>query len=424
MISKVRTMLRNKDTSQLLKNFFSLAVLKLVNAVLPFVTLPYLIKVLGIQQYGAIVLALSLIAYFQAVTDYGFNLSATREIARHRTNKRQLSFIYSKTIITKMYLLLFSLAVLIPIILLVPQFKEDLLVYLLMCLILIGQTLFPEWFFRGVEKMGYITVLNLIVKLSFTIGVFMLIKAPQDYWIYPFLLGISYIVVAFISHYIIIRKFNLKPMFVSIKRVKKTLKIGFPLFVNQFVPNLFNNTTNFLVGMILGKASAGYFGATRQVVQLLTVFNSVVSGVAFPYLIRYKEKFDIFSKYYLILIAAISVFLIIVHQYIFDIIGIKYSSDSEVFYMLMAGFLAIVFYSVYSTNYLISRGYDKVVMRITIVASTIGFALSFPLIYKFGLLGGATNIFIGQLILGSGSYFYFKKINKGIKNESQKVCKK
>lgn len=417
-MKKLRTILRNKDNSQLLKNFFSLAMLKLINAVLPFVTLPYLIKVLGIRQYGAIILAISLIAYFQAVTDYGFNLSATREIAKHRSSKQQLSFIYSKTIITKMYLLLFCLTILIPVILLVPQFKEDLLVYLLMCLMLVGQTLFPEWFFRGVEQMGYIATLNLVVKLSFTIGVFVLIKAPQDYWLYPFLLGVSYIIVSFISHYIIIKKFDLKLVFIDFGRVKKSLKLGFPLFINQFAPNFYNNTTNFLVGMILGKSYAGYFGATRQVVQILTVFNSVVSGVAFPYLIRYKDKFAVFSRYYITFIAVFSMSLVLVHQYIFDIIGIDFKYDSEVFYILILGFLAIVFHTVYSTNYLISRGYDYVVMKLTILTSVIGFILSFPLIYNFGLIGGATNIFISQLILGSGGYFYFKRINKkGYENE-------
>lgn len=417
-MKKLRTILRNKDNSQLLKNFFSLAMLKLINAVLPFVTLPYLIKVLGIRQYGAIILAISLIAYFQAVTDYGFNLSATREIAKHRTSKQQLSFIYSKTIITKMYLLLFCLTILIPVILLVPQFKEDLLVYLLMCLMLVGQTLFPEWFFRGVEQMGYIATLNLVVKLSFTIGVFVLIKAPQDYWLYPFLLGVSYIIVSFISHYIIISKFDLKLVFIDVGRVKKSLKLGFPLFINQFAPNFYNNTTNFLVGMILGKSYAGYFGATRQVVQILTVLNSVVSGVAFPYLIRYKDKFAVFSRYYITFIAIFSISLVLIHQYIFDIIGIDFKYDSEVFYILILGFLAIVFHTVYSTNYLISRGYDYVVMKLTILTSVIGFILSFPLIYNFGLIGGATNIFISQLILGSGGYFYFKRINKkGYENE-------
>lgn len=416
MINKFRTMLRNKDTSQLFKNFFSLSLLKLINSILPFVTLPYLIKVLGIEQYGAIVLGTALIAYFQAVTDYGFNLSATREIAKSRSSQKSLSYIYSKTMVTKFYLLVLSLSILIPVIFIVPQFKEDLVIYLLMCLILIGHTLFPEWFFRGIEKMGYIAILNLIVKMSFTIGVFAFIRKPEDYWLYPFLLGISYIIVTCISHYILIRDFKLRVVPIKFKRVKKTLKLGFPLFVNQFLPNLYNNTTNFLVGLMLGKSFAGYFGATRQVVTILGVFNSVVSGVAFPYLIRHKEKFKMYRKYYLMLIISIIAFLLLIHQFIFDIIGIEYANDSEVYYILMLGMLSIVVYNIHSTNYLISRGYDKVVMKITIITSIIGFALSFPLIHNFGLIGGATNIFISQLILAIGAYYFYRKIDKQVRN--------
>lgn len=415
MISKVRTMLRNKDTSQLFKNFFSLAGLKLINAVLPFVTLPYLIRVLGIQQYGAIVLGLSLIAYFQAVTDYGFNLSATREIAKHRTSQKHLSYIYSKTMVTKGYLLIFSFSILIPVIFLVPQFREDLVVYLLMCLMLFGQTLFPEWFFRGIERMTYIAVLNLIVKLAFTIGVFTFIKAPEDYWLYPFLLGMSYIIVTCFSHYIVIKKFNLSLVSINLKRVRKTLKFGFPLFINQFVPNLYNNTTNFLIGLILGKSAAGYFGATRQVVTILGVFNSVVSGVAFPYLIRHKNKFSMYRKYYLMLIIAIITFLVLVHQFVFDVLGIKYTNDSIVYLILMLGMLSVVIYNIHSTNYLISRGYDKIVMKITIIVSVIGFAMSFPLITNFGLIGGATNILLSQTLLAVAAYFFYMKVEKQVK---------
>lgn len=410
MIKKIRTLLGDKDISQLVKNFFSLAVLKLMNAVLPFVTLPYLIKVLGIQQYGAIVLGLSLIAYFQAVTDYGFNLSATREIANHRNSQKRLSYIYSKTMVTKFYLLVVSLGVMIPAIFLVPQFKEDLIIYLLMCLVLLGHTLFPEWFFRGVEKMGYIAILNLIVKMSFTIGVFVFIKAPEDYWLYPFLLGVSYLIVTAISHYIVIKNFNLELVSINLTRVKQTLKHGFPLFINQFVPNLYNNTTNFLVGMILGKSAAGYFGATRQVVMILGVFNSVVSGIAFPYIIRHKDKFKIYRKYYLLLIIAIIAFFVLVHPYIFDLLGIEYEYDSEVYYILMLGLFSSITYSIHSTNYLISRGYDKIVMKITITVSLIGFAMSFLLINGFGLVGGAMNIFICQTLLALGAYYFYRRI--------------
>lgn len=416
MINRIRALLKVEDVRRLLKNFFSLSVLKLVNAVLPFVTLPYLIKVLGLQQYGAIVLALSLIAYFQSITDYGFNLSATREIAKHKKSREQLSLIYSKTLTSKIYLLIFSLIVIVPIISLVPQFKEDLLVYLLMCLMLIGQTLFPEWFFRGVEQMGYIAGLNFVVKIIFTIGVFTLIKQPQDYWIYPLLLGLGYILVSVYSYYLISKNFKVRFYFVRHNKVVKSLKSNFPLFINQFIPNLFNNTTNFLIGMILGKSAVGLFGAIRQIIQILTVFNGVVSMVVFPYLIINPNKFDLYRKLYLPIFIFISILLAFLHIPIFKLIGIDSADASTVFYILLMGVLSIVVYGIYATNYLISRGFDRVVMKITILSSLIGFALSYPLIHYFGVVGGAINIFICQFILGSSAYYMYRKYNLEVKS--------
>lgn len=416
IIRKIRTALQVEDVRRLMKNFFSLSVLKLVNAVLPFVTLPYLIKVLGLQQYGAIVLALSLIAYFQSITDYGFNLSATREVAKHKKSKKQLNFIYSKTLTSKLYLLIFALVVIIPVIFLVPQFKEDLPVYLLMCLMLIGQTLFPEWFFRGVEQMGYIAGLNFVVKMIFTIGVFLLIKQPQDYWIYPLLLGLSYILISIYSYHLITKNFNIKFYLVNKSKVSNNLRRNFPLFINQFVPNLFNNTTNFLIGILLGKTAVGLFGAIRQVLQTLTVFNSVVSMVVFPYLTVNKDKFNFFRKSYLILFILLALMLIFLHKYILELIGINDSDASIVFYILLMGVLSIVIYSIYATNYLIARGFDRVVMKVTLVSSLIGFALAYPLIYYFGVVGGAINIFICQLILGLSAYYVYRKYNLDIKS--------
>lgn len=411
-LSKILTVLSSKDVKKLIENFFSLSILKFVNLILPFVTLPYLIKVLGFQHYGAIILGLSLINYFQSITDYGFNLSATREIAKHRHSKKQLNFIYSKTLLSKFFLLIFSLLLIFPIILFVPQFHEDILVYLLMCLILIGQTFFPEWFFRGMEQMRYITILDLIIKLTFTIGTFLFIKEKSDYWIYPLLLGGGYIVVAIQSHFLIYKKFQLSFNLPKLRNIKKTLKEGFPLFVNQFTPTLFNNTTNFMVGMVIGKSAAGVFGSIRQIIQLLTVFNSVVSTVFFPYLIRYKEKFYVYSKLYIIFFIILSFFIALFHHWILEWIGIHAKNASEVFYILLLGVMSIVLYSIYSTNYLISRGHDKLVMKFTVLVSLIGFILSYPLVKFLGLVGAAFNIFICQFLLGGLAYFNFRKLER------------
>lgn len=412
MIKRLGSLLKNKDINRLVKNFFSLSVLKVVNLILPFVTLPYLIKTLGLEKYGAIVLGLSLVAYFQSLTDYGFNLSATREIAKHRSSREQLSFIYSKTQTSKLYLLLFSLSIIIPLIFIVPQFREDLSVYLLICLMLIGQTLFPEWFFRGIEQMGYITLLDVIIKGGFTIGVFSLIKSPDDYWLYPFLFGASYLFVAILSHILVIRKFKLKFYLVKPSKVIKNLKLGFPLFINQFMPNFYNNTTTFLIGMLLGKQAAGIFGAVRQITNLLNVLNSVVSTVVFPYLVRRQDRFGVFSKFYLTGFITISALVILVHKPIFEWIGIDNTESSISFYILIVGIVFIATYSIYSTNYLISRGYDQIVMKITFGASIVGLLTSYPLISNFGIIGGAVNVAFAQFLMGSCAFSAYKLIQR------------
>lgn len=404
--------LKSKEVKRLLENFFSLSVLKLVNAILPFVTLPYLIKVLGFEQYGAIVLGLSLIAYFQAITDYGFNLSSTREMVLHRKSIRQVSYIYSKTIVTKIYLLIFSLVILINLILFVPKFQEDSSVYLLMCLMLIGQTLLPEWFFRGIEKMKYITFMDVIVKTAFTIGVFLLIKKPQDYWLYPLLYGISFLFVAIYSNYIVIKVYEIKFYFVHPVKIIKNLQIGFPLFINQFMPNFYNNTSTFLVGMLLGKIEAGIFGAVRQIANVASVFNAVVSTVFYPYLLRKKEKFQLFSKLYILVFFILIIGMMAIHSYIFQWVGISGDSASTIFILFLIGVFFIAIYSLYATNYLIPRGYDRIVMKNTVFISIMGLVTSYPLIKVFGSLGGALNIAVAQLLMGIFSYFYYLKIHK------------
>ncbi|GAA5632047.1 putative O-antigen transporter [Acinetobacter calcoaceticus] len=417
MLKQLSQLLKSKEIKKLLENFFSLSVLKLLNAILPFVTLPYLIKVLGFQQYGAIVLGLSLIAYFQAITDYGFNLSATREIVQHRQSKKQISYIYSKTIVSKVYLLALSLIVLMVLIFSVPQFKEDSSVYLLMCLMLVGQTLLPEWFFRGIEKMKYITIMDATTKIIFTVGIFLMVKKPEDYWVYPMLYGLSFLAVASISNYMVIKTYKINFSFIGLKRVNKNLYKGFPLFVNQFMPNFYNNTTTFLVGIILGKSVAGFFGAIRQVVNILSVFNAVVSTVVFPYLLRKKEKFQLFSKIYTLAFLGLVLAIITIHSLILQWIGVHGKHSSLIFVLLLIGVFFVAMYSLYSTNYLIPRGYDKVVMKNTFIISILGLITSYPLISLLGVVGGALNIAMAQLLMGITAYMYylkFKQVEKEI----------
>ncbi|HHI03288.1 MAG TPA: flippase, partial [candidate division Zixibacteria bacterium] len=82
---------RNEKYGRLIENFFSLSILQGANYLLPLITLPYLVRVFGAEGYGQVMFAYSFIQYFVILTDYGFNLSATRSVSVNRENSAKIS---------------------------------------------------------------------------------------------------------------------------------------------------------------------------------------------------------------------------------------------------------------------------------------------------------------------------------------------
>lgn len=72
------------DRKQLISNFFSLSSIEMANYLFPLITVPYLVRVLGPGKYGLVAFAMAFVQYFVMFTDYGFNLTATRNISVSR----------------------------------------------------------------------------------------------------------------------------------------------------------------------------------------------------------------------------------------------------------------------------------------------------------------------------------------------------
>lgn len=410
IISKIKEKLKNKDAKTLLENFISLSALQLIGMILPLLTLPYMLRVVGFEKYGVIVFAASLIAYFQSLTDYSFKITAVRDVAIFKNSQSKLNLIYSKVLIVKGVFLLLSLLIITVIVVLSPSFYEFRRIYFYSSLLLVGYALFPEWFFQGIEKMRYITYLNLGIKVFFTICIFVFIKKEEDFWIYPLLQSAGYIGAGVIGQFLLVYKYKLKFSFLPIRIIKNTISSNFPLFVNQFVPTLYNNTSTFLLGIFGAKSAVGLYQAILTVINVGIAVIEVLSRVFFPFLNRKRDAFLNYKKLMLTIVTAMVLGLSITYKIIFMYLDITNVNAIWIYFVLVLGLYGYALSNIFGLNYFIVNRKDKLVMKNTITASIIGFVLAFPLIINFGALGAAINLSLSRWLMGGGLLFkYLKK---------------
>ena len=79
---------RNKTV---LANVSYLSILQIFTILFPLLTYPYLLRVIGLDLYGVIVFAQTIITYVSLVINFGFNMSGAKNVAICKENKELLS---------------------------------------------------------------------------------------------------------------------------------------------------------------------------------------------------------------------------------------------------------------------------------------------------------------------------------------------
>ncbi|MBW8870004.1 MAG: oligosaccharide flippase family protein [Acidobacteriales bacterium] len=165
---------------RLLGNMAALYLLQGLNYLIPMATLPYLVRVLGIETYGVIAFTQSFAQYFTILTDYGFNFSATRYIAKNRSEHTRITNIFWRVMIVKAILLCSGVLILAAILLWVPRFHTQLWFFAVAYISVIGGVLFPQWYFQGVEKMKHISLVTGSARIVTSGLLFVLVRSSAD----------------------------------------------------------------------------------------------------------------------------------------------------------------------------------------------------------------------------------------------------
>jgi len=393
--------LNNKDGKTLASNFAWLTVLQVAGYVFPLITLPYLARVIGVDGFGKIAFAGAVVSWMQTIADWGFNFTATRDVARNREDIDKVSDIFSTVLWSRCCLLILSYLVMALLVLVVPRFYEARYAIMVTSLMLVGHILYPEWFFQAMERMKYITILGVVAKLVFTTAVFVFIHKPEDYILQPLFVSLGFLVSGIISLYFILGRWGVKLRKPSFKAIIFTIKGSTDIFINNLMPNLYNSFSVVLLGLYGNPTQNGLYDAGKKLPITANQFVTIISRTFFPYLSRHNEKHSLFAKLYIGTAAIIACFLFIFAKPILLLFYSEAFLDAvPIMKLISFSLIFLAMCSAYGTNYLLVNNYDRLLRNITMVASIIGFIIAFPLIKCFGYLGAAWTFTISTVLMG------------------------
>ena len=397
MFFRFHSVFSKKEYKTLFKNFVSLVFLQGANYILPLITLPYLVRVLGVANFGLLAFASAFVYYFNVIIEYGFNLSATRDISTHKEDTVRINEIANRVFTTKIYLFIAATFVFLSIVYGFEQLRQNALIYCLTFGTILGQILFAQWFFQGIEEMHYITFVNIFSKVLYTLGIFLFVHLREDVWLVPLLNFVSMIIVGAISVWLLIFKYGLRLRLSRLDTVIEEIKSGWHIFSAQLFTLIYTNSIIVILGVFSSATVVGYYAIADRVVKIVVSIFGPFQGAFYPYINRVIaashteaiRKLRRLTLYAAVAMGIASVTIFFLAKYIVLVIAGEYIDQSERILQILAPLpLVLTLAKIFSFNYLISFGHKEFLPRIyllTAIVSIMSFLIVVPTYQAVGM---------------------------------------
>ena len=253
-----------------------------LNYLVPLLLLPYLLRVLSPEGYGSIAFAQSLVGYAIILTEFGFNLTAARDISVARSDPATVARIYWTTVAAKTLLLIVSLVILLAVTAATPDFRRQWPIFAASSLLVVGNVAFPIWYFQGLERLREVAVLQAIAKCLVAGGAVVLVRTEKDTWIAALILATPQLMGAAAA--LCLRKRLAPAQFYkpSINDILAAFRHSSHMFASILSTTLYLNTNTLFLGILSGeRAVALYSVGSRLVSALQSVASPIIQSV-FP----------------------------------------------------------------------------------------------------------------------------------------------
>lgn len=268
------------------KNYLYNLSYQVLTIVVPLITTPYISRALGAEKIGEYSYLNSISSYFVLLAVLGTSTYAEREISYYQDNREKRSQRFWDLFVLRM--ITSSICSLSYFVFIFFAFNNSILA-LIISLNIISVAFDTVWVFQGMEEFGKITVRNTIIRILTVVLMILLVKKPEDVWLYALINNLSSIIGSF-TLYPFLKKYINKP---NIKNIHpfKDFKNIIKLFIPTIAISIYTVLDTTMLGLFTStKVENGYYEEALKISRTALTIVTSLSAVMIPRISYHFEK--------------------------------------------------------------------------------------------------------------------------------------
>lgn len=398
------------------KNYIYNVSYQLLLLITPFITTPYLSRVLKPAGIGTYSYTYSIVSYFILLASLGVANYAQREIAYHQDSPHLQSRTFYEVNLIRFLLVGISL---VTYYFVVSRFAGDHLIYWYQALNIIAVLFDISWFFQGLEEFGKIVFRNFIIKLVNIILIFTLIHQPSDLNKYVALLGMMN-VVSGLSIWLYLPKYLVHVPRQEIHPLRNFSTI-LQMFLPQIAIQIYTVLDKTMIGIITGSPlENGYYEQAEKVVKMsLTVVTSLgtvmLPRIAYAYAHKDYEtiKTNMMRSYRFVWFLTLPMFfgfIAVSSNFVPWFFGPGYEKVIPLMQILSGLVIAIGLSNVTGIQYLVPTGQQNKLTLSVVCGSVTNFTLNALMIPRYGAIGAAIASVIAEMAVTLAQFYIVQDV--------------
>jgi polysaccharide transporter, PST family len=255
------------------------------------------LRVLGVENFGVFTLIQTALMYFDLLISFGFGLTATQHISLHANDRQKTSVIISTVYSIKFILFLFSLLVTLVCCIFFPFLRDNILIVLISPLYLLGNMLFPDWYFQGIQKMRNITIVAFISKLVSLALIILLVKKSTDIVFAVLAMSVGNFIAGIVGLVILLKLSSLKFFFPQRAMILSMFWESSYVFISIILAPLYSSVNLFILQGFTNPLMVGYYAIAEKIFSAIGMLTNIANRTFFPHLSQlYNTSITAYKK--------------------------------------------------------------------------------------------------------------------------------